>query len=91
MNRPADDLDHPLPSLPDKPLPDITEAVSKDIEQLSIEDSDIIDQETRKALTDPQIFETIPAVPHLPSIPNVRPSPSPSSLESSPQTQTSSP
>jgi hypothetical protein len=60
--RPDDDLEKPLPSMADKPLPDIRENITEDLSRLSIQDTPSIDQETRKALTDPRIFETVPAV-----------------------------
>jgi hypothetical protein len=49
----------------DKPLPEINENITNDLSRLSIQDTPSIDQETRKALTDPRIFESVPAV--LPS------------------------
>jgi hypothetical protein len=61
--RPDDDLEKPFPSMADKPLPEIKESITDDLSRLSIQETPSIDQETRKALTDPRIFETVPAVP----------------------------
>ena len=62
MYRPAENLEKPLPSTSDKPLPAITESVTDDLTQLNLHDPGSIDQELRTALTDPRIFETVPAV-----------------------------
>jgi hypothetical protein len=54
-------MDKPLPSTADKPLPNIKEPIP-DLSRLSLQETPSIDQETRKALTDPRLFETVPAV-----------------------------
>ena len=59
-DRPAEDLEKALPQ-PDKPLPEISETIV-DVSRLSLQQSPTIDQETRRALTNPRIFETVPAV-----------------------------
>ena len=62
MNRPADDLEQPVVSSSNKPLPPIKETLADEFSQLNLQETPSIDRLTREALTDPLIFETVPAV-----------------------------
>lgn len=57
-----DVLENPPRSSLDKPLPEIRAPLADDMSNLAIEDAASVDQQVRNALTDPRIFETIPAV-----------------------------
>ena len=74
---PEEDVDKPLPiaaAASDKPLPEIiprplTDSLSN---LTAVRDGETVEMEPRKALTDPRIFETIPAVPSPPPFPTRR-------------------
>ena len=71
---PEEDVDKPLPIAAagsDKPLPEIIQQPLTDsLSNLTaVRDGETVEMETRKALTDPRIFETIPAVPPLLNFP----------------------
>ena len=61
MCRPIDDLEQPVPSSSDKRGTAIRESAEQ-FTNLNLQGKSSIDQATRQALTDPLVFETVPAV-----------------------------
>jgi hypothetical protein len=62
MTRPTDDLEQSVASSSNKPLPAIKETLTDEFSKLNLQETPLIDNVTREALTDPLIFETVPAV-----------------------------
>lgn len=65
INRPTEDIEQPVASSSNKPLPAIKETLTDGFSKLKLQETPSIDQATREALTDPLIFETVPAVSPL--------------------------
>ena len=65
MNRPTDAPEQAVASSSNKPLPAIKETLINDFSQLNLQETHSVDQATREALTDPLVFETVPAVSPL--------------------------